>query len=67
MTGADIVLRPFGPFVIIEPRSLRGRRFADRKLQEFRFSNGVLAFTDTEQGQRIGQLIRKARLKAGVR
>lgn len=66
MSPPDIILTLFGPSILIEPRSLRGRAFISDSLQDYRASNGVVSFSTPEEGDAIGKLIRSAGIEARV-
>lgn len=65
--SADIQLKPFGPHVIIQPISARGSRYARRHMREFLYSNGVFAASSAEQGKRLGETLKRSRLRWEVR
>jgi hypothetical protein len=62
----DLALRPFGPHLIIEPRSEKGRRFAERRLAAFRYSNGVYSASTEEQCRKLGAEIKRSKLEVKV-
>lgn len=58
----DLVIRPFGPHVIIEPHSRRASRFVRRFMKTWRYPNGVYSISDAYQAKRLGEFLRHTRM-----